>query len=352
MATKICLVYLLDITYDGVRSAKNYLLNFTKDQRYEYDHQFAATFLFLTIALCWDLHDIGTISEPAIDGLLIRLLDPKGVDYEQWLHCKNIRLIELLEGIKYSSWRTVPSAEPIVTFADASRQHLEETATATLISKPDLVMSGNLVEIDPDNGYRDDYIITAAEMALDLLDVAFFFSIGIAAVNSFLLGKLCVLQNFTLDTKTVHTLINRGADPNPKGQKITPLEATTLSEDYPILELLPYARADLIAVGDEGVNVRAIERRSTTEQDPFISDVDVDRKIGDMKEGYLSQDKIHAHNGLRNYETTLRIVETRLRYVHGRKRDKLLAMKNILKKEGWKVIQSKPRGEFVGLDYC
>lgn len=168
LATKICLVYLLDITYDGVCSAKDYLSKFTEDQRYDYDHQLATNFPFLTTALCWELNDTGTISDPAIDGLLIRLFNPKGVHYQQWLHCTNIRLIEILKVIRYPSWRTLPGAESIVAFTNACRYHLLGTAKAMLESKPDLVTSGDLLEFDPDNGYMDDYILRAGTL-LDLL---------------------------------------------------------------------------------------------------------------------------------------------------------------------------------------
>ena len=282
LAKKICLVYLLDITYDGVCSAKDYLSKFTKDQRYDYNHQLAANFPFLTTALCWDLNDIGTISDLAIDGLLIRLFNPKEVHYQ---HCTNIRLIEILKGIRYPSWRTLPGAEPIVAFANACRHHLVGTAKAMLESKPDLVTSGDLLEFDPDNGYRDVYILRAGTL-LDLLDVAIYF----------------------LDWGIINLLLDWGANPNANGPDRC-------------------CGVDVNALGDDGAIVRAIERRSTT---------DVDGKKGHMKKRYLSQNEIqqsiHARSSLRNYDTPLRIVETRLRqadgtsHKDGKKRDKLLAM--------------------------
>lgn len=101
MATKICLVYFLDITYDGVCSVKDYLSKFMEDQRFDYDHQLATNCPFFRTAFCSDLNDVGTISDPTIDDLLIKLFNLKEVHYQQWLHCTNIKLIEMLEEIRY-----------------------------------------------------------------------------------------------------------------------------------------------------------------------------------------------------------------------------------------------------------
>lgn len=364
LATKICLVYLLDITYEGSCKAQDYH-NFTKDQRYEYDNQLDATFPLLSTALCWESNDIGTISDPEIDGLLIRLFNPKGLHYEKWLHCTNIRSIEIIGGIRYPSWKSLPGAEPTIAFANACRHHLVGTAKVMLESKPDLVTSGHLLEFDPDNGYRDDHILRAGTL-LDLLDVAIYcwdWRILVLLLNSGanpnavspdrcckLVFALKIMRfgdssNFSLDTKTpdiIISLLNRGADPNPDRVAITPLQAAVLGYDCSIVGLLLDAGAHVDAVGDDGAIVRAIERRSTTKQDPFICRVDVHEEMG---EEYLSQNEIqqsiHARSSLQNYETPLRIVETRLRS-DGQKRDKLLAMKNILIQKGGRSLNLYP----------
>lgn len=373
LATKISLIYLLDITYEGSCSAK-YYLSLPEDQRDEYDKQLDAAFPFLNTALCWDLHDIRTVRDPAIDDLLIRLLNPKGVRYKKWLDCTNIRSMELIGEIRYPSWKTFPGAEPSIAFANACRHHLVGTAKVMLESKPDLVTSKDLLEFDFDNGYKDVNILKTGGTRLDLLDVAIYF-LDWEIINLLLdsganpnavspdgccklLFALKIMRfgespkdlNFLLGRKTpdiIHSLLSRGANPNPHGVTITPLQAAALGEDCSILQLLLDAGANVNAIGDDGAIRGAIKKRSTTGEDPFVSDVDVDEKIGDVKEGYLSQNEIqqllHARGSLRNYETPLRIVETRLLHADDNdkkreKRDKLLVMKNILETKGGKSL--------------
>lgn len=190
LATKISIVYLLDITYDGSCSTKDYL-NFREDQRSEYHYQLDATFPFLTAVLSWDFDDIRNISDPAIDDLLMRLFNPKGVHYQQWLHCTNITRGNI--GVPgYPSWKTLPGAEPTIAFANACGFNLVGTAKVMLESKPDLVTSGDLLEFDPDNGYSDNCILRAGTL-LDVLDVAIYF----------------------LNCEIIDLLLDWGAYPNP-----------------------------------------------------------------------------------------------------------------------------------------
>lgn len=356
MYTKICLVYLLDITYDGSCSAKGYH-NFTEDQCSDYLYQLDATFPFLTAALNWDLMDIGHISDPAIDDLLIRLVNPNGIHYQQWLHCSN----SMTENVRvpYRSWKMLPGAEPTIAFANACGLNLVGTAKVMLESKPDLATSGDFIEFSPDNVYIHGGILEAGTL-LDVLDVAIYFldceivdlllDWG-ANPNANRPDRCCKLlfalkimlfgeQNYDdFDTDILHiikSLLNRGADPNPHGVAITPLQAAALGNDCSVLELLLDAGADVNAVGDDEAIVRAIERRSTRKEDPFLHHLHpvLFRKIGkECVSQYDIQQSIHARSSLRYYETPLRIVETRIN-MDIFKRDNRLAMKNILTEKG------------------
>lgn len=171
-------------------------LDLTGDQRDEYHNQFNANFPLFNSAVGWEFHigshreeesQIRTACGPdtaIIHDLIIRLLNPKGVHYEKWLHCTNIFAIEMELEVE-ASWKILPGVELTVVFANACRYELVGTAEVMLESSPYLATSGNLLEVVSDNGYT--YILRSGTL-YDLLDVAIYFSNG-GFVDLLLIGE-------------------------------------------------------------------------------------------------------------------------------------------------------------------
>lgn len=376
LGTTICLVYLLNITYEGVCSADDYF-EMTEDQQKAYHCYEDGKFPLLTTAVSWlrvlKCKDIWTIQSPntaIIHNLLIRLFTSKGVHYKKWLDRSGFISRNPEFGPYLTHWKTQPGAEPNTAFAIACGYGLVETAKVILESNPNLSRSGDLVEVESDRWLDafenvDTLYTLQAGTLLDLLDVAVYFrELGFVELllasganpNAISLNGCCklliILKAWAFRDRTtykdplwdiIESLLKAGADPNPRGPcgvAITPLQAASLGDDSDNMEILLDAGAQVNAVGDDRAIVAGIQRRFTTEADPFI--------MGDgwPLEGFLSQIEIRklisTRGALRNYETPLRIVEKRLHQSAGEERDELLEMKDLLIENGGKSLNLYP----------
>lgn len=378
LGTTICLVYLLDITYEGVCSNGDYS-GMTQDQREDYDCYEDGNFPLLTTALSWlpflRYKDIWTVQGPntaIIHNLLIRLFTSKGVHYKKWLDRSGFNSED---GPHLTHWKTQPGAEPNTAFAIACGYGLVETAKVILESNPNLSTSGDLVEVKFDgwgNGFDlgDTYDTDLqAGTLLDLLDVAIYFHkpefvellLDSGANPNAISPDGCCKLLLTLKVLAfraraniydddflfgvIESLLKADADPNPRGVAITPLQAASLGEYSYNMAILLDAGAQVNAVGDDRAIVASIQRRSTT-ADPFI--------MGDgwpLKK-FRSQTEIckliSTRGALGNYETPLRIVEKRLHQSAGHKRAELLKMKNLLIENGGKSLNLYPGQNILG----
>ena len=385
LGTTICLVYLLDITYEGVCSDEDYS-DMTTDQVKAYHCYEDGEFPLLTTALSW-LHvlnnkDIWTVQSPntaIIHNLLIRLFTSNGGHYKKWLDRSGFFSKEFIYRPYLTKWKTQPGAEPNTAFAIACAYDLVETAKVILESNPNLSTSGDLLEVEfdkwhnpfHDDIYNDDHF--QAGTLRDFLDVAIHFrrpkfvellldsganpnAISLDGCCKLLLTlKACVFGRYiALDADEScfgisESLLKAGADPNPRGPRgvaITPLQVASLGVDSYIMKILLDAGAQVNAVGDDRAIVAGIQRRSNTRADQFI--------MGDgwPRKEFLSQIEIHklisTRGALRNYETPLRIVEKRLHQSAGYRRDALLEMKDLLIENGGKSLNLYPGHNIPG----
>lgn len=381
LGTTICLVYFLDITYEGVCSDDDYD-EMTEDQQKDYHCYEDGKFPLLATALSWlqvlRYKDIWTIQGPntaIIHNLLIRLFNSKGVHYKKWLDRLGFNSEDgpFEDGPHLTHWKTQPGAEPNTAFAIACGYGLVETTKVILESNPNLSTSGDLVEVEYDGWIsafnldetHDKYL--QAGTLLDLLDVAIYFhepefvellldsganpnAISPDGCCKLLLtlkvlafGYIYHVDNFRLGA--IESLLKADADPNPRGVAITPLQAACLCEYSNNVELLLDAGAQVNAVGDDRAIIAGIQRRSTTEADQFIMGDGWPLKV-------LSQIEIRklisTRGALRNYETPLRIVEKQLHQSAGDKRDELLEMKNLLIEKGGKSLNLYPGHNIPG----
>lgn len=385
LAAKICLVYLLDITYEGSCSFEDYR-GMTSPQREEHCVNEKENFPLLTEAIAWgryilvqDAH-IRAVQGPdtaLLDGLLIRLFNSKGLHYKKWQDRQKIYDYGLGEPIGYH-WKTQPGAELTLAFANACRYDLIETAKVILESNPNLSMSGDLLEADFDYAWNDLNVLRAGTR-LDLLDLAIFFFRDefvdlllnwganpngnspdgccklMFALKIMRFGDECRGQDVLAMLDIFESLLGAGVNPNPRGLAITPLQAAVLCNDSSVVKLLLDAGAHVNAVGDDEAIVASIKRRSTTEQLPLITESDLDGTVCDFdfEEEYLSQNEIselvRKRSSRRNYETPLRIVENQLDRADSRKRDILLETKEYLVEKGGKSLKLYPGQNFQGL---
>lgn len=380
LGTTICLVYLLDITYEGVCLADDYD-EMTEDQQKDYHCYEDEIFPLLTTALSWlfvlQKKDIWTVQGPntaIIHNLLIRLFTSKGVHYKKWLDRSGFVPTDIIPGPHLTHWKTQPGAEPNTAFAIACGYGLVETAKVILESNPNLSTSGDLVEVEYDGWVNafdlddtHDKHLQAGTLP-DLLDVAIYFrepefvellldsranpnAISLDGCCKLLLTlKVLAFGDVLYDRNSlfgvIESLLKAGADPNPRGVAITPLQAASLCKYSNDLESLLDAGAQVNAVGDDRAIVAGIQRRSTTGADPFI--------MGDgwPQKEFLSQIEIckliSTRGALRNYETPLRIVEKRLDQSANRHRYELLEMKNLLIENGGKSLNLYPGQNIPG----
>lgn len=181
LTAKIFLVYLLNITYEGIGSFEDYL-HMTEDQRRDYHLYEDENFPLLRKAISWTmmLRDscIQTLQGPntaRLDDLLTRLFNPERLNYKKWLELCYTDNRYHFDDDNYLPlrWKAQPGAEAANAFAHACFYSLERTANVILILNPRLATSGGLLEVD--NRYEDPDILRKG-MLLDLLDVAIFFS--------------------------------------------------------------------------------------------------------------------------------------------------------------------------------
>lgn len=90
--------------------------------------------------------------------------------------------------------------------------------------------------------------------------------------------KCCVDYDEVLVSNLLQVLLKAGADPNPCGVVLTPLQVACISHGYDIVEQLLKAGAHVNAVGDDEAVVAAIQRDCSTEVGRF-SQVDIEEGI-------------------------------------------------------------------------
>ena len=386
LGAKIFLVYLLDITYERSCSFEDYR-DMTDPQRKDHYANEEGNFPLLSTAITWDRYinqdaHIRAVQGPdtaLLDGLLIRLFNPKGSHYKQWQDRQKIYwYCHDKPVILYRDWKTQPGAELALAFANACRYGLIETAKVILESNPNLAMSGDLLEADFDYAWNDLNIIRAGTR-LDLLDLAIFFSCDelvellldlganpnrnspdnccklIFALKIKRFGDECGTQYVLAMSNIFESLLGAGVNTNPRGLALTPLQAAALCNDSWFVKLLLDAGAHVNAIGDDEAIVAGIKRRSTTEQLPLITESDLDRTVCDFdfEEQYLTRNEIseliRKRSSRRNYETPLRIVENQLdRAGDSENRHILLEMKEYLVEKGGKSLKLYPGQNFQG----
>ncbi|MCJ1347421.1 hypothetical protein MMC31_005646 [Peltigera leucophlebia] len=330
LAAKICLIYVLDITYEGLCSSKDYF-GMSRDQQMAYCYHEEGIFPLLSTAFTWDQYvnqhpQIWSEQGPdtaILDSLFIRLFNPKGLHYKKWLD----------------------RAELALVFASACGYNLVGTATAILESNPNLAISGDLLEADFDYTCYGLNVVRAGTR-LDLLDVAIYFFKDKSVKLLLDWGANPNARSFLTMFKIIERLLGAGVNPSPGGLAITPLQVAALCNDSLIVKRLLDAGAHVNAVGDDEAVVAGLERRSTTKEDLLITESDLDRNICDIEGGYLSKTEISelicTRSSLRNYDTPLRIVENQLDRAVSHRRSRLLEMKKYLVENGGKALKIYP----------
>lgn len=382
LAAKICLVYLLNITYEDSWSPKIYI-RMIEEYRAKYNPKEFHNFPLLLTAIFWNHYipndtDIRTKQGPdtaIIDNLIIEMFNPKDVHSQKWLQHTNARGAFFNSDDFLPFWKTQPGGEPNTAFTIACRYNLVETAKVILKSNPNLPTSRELLEVDSDHDleYQNLNFTLKAGMLLDLLDMAIylrapdfveFLLCSGANPNGKLLTALKIWAfhsnrgyNDSCLYFIIHYLLAAAADPNLRGIGITPLQAASLCGNSFTVEDLLDAGAHVNAVGENEAIVAGIKRRSTTEEDPFISRLEVGTKI---EERYLNQREIDQficmRSSLRNYETPLRIVEKRIvekrfdseEFDDSPGLDQLLKIKKPLVEHGGKSLNLYPGQDFPG----
>lgn len=321
-----CLVYLLDITYDGLCSFKDYgPLGYTYSDYWP-------DFSFLFSALDWYRYINGftgglveEVYKVIIDGLVERLLNPNGSHYQRWLECAQISEIHYCEELFFPRWKTGPGLKPSLTLAYACFFGQLELAKMILDSNPGLATAEEQLEFDLENTFNrteQDLPRTAVEIAIiqsysDILELLFDRGADPNGVNAGgdcrLLYILKVLKGLTTDPvgarggadlgDIMRVSLQAGADPNPRGVPFTPLQVATIYHDYVIVKQLLKAGAHVNAVGDDEAVVAAIQRDCSTGVEPFSQ--------ANTDEG------IRTRGILLFYQTPVRIVEKHRIYREG-----------------------------------
>lgn len=326
---KSSLVYLLDITYDGLCSAKDYKCleydgedsedekgdeedeeEYLKDRKQGYHVRERTNFPFLAWAHHWHwkiresgMRFVEELDKVIINGLVERLLNPNGSHYQGWLESTQIHMSQKKVGF-FPRWKTGPGLEPSLSLAYACYFALLESAKLILDLNPDLDITQEQLELDLENsfnGSEHDLPSTAVELAIIYPDVEILELLlergadpnGVnAGGDCRLLYALEVSGRESIDL--VQVLLKAGADPNPRGVALTPLQAATMSHDAVAVGQLLEAGAHVNAVGDDEAVVAAIQRDCGTEVGRF-SQVGIEEWI--RTRGILSY-----------YQTPLRIL--------------------------------------------
>lgn len=311
LLTKTSLVYLLDVTYVGLYSAKDYN---SDDQQEDYNIFERANFPLLTLANNWPSNirfvkweSIGELDQVIILGLIQRLLNPNGSHYKGWLESTQIhRMFKEDRALALSCdfpeyfpvWKTGPELEPSLGLAYACYFGLLEPAKLLLDLNPGLATTEEQLELDLENSFNRseaDLPRTAVEIAItrrfdDILELLFDRGADPNAVNAG--GDCPLLQVLKLPEETdfsfgdqeehisdlLQVLLEAGADPNPRGATLTPLQVAVIIHSYGIVVQLLKAGTLVNAVGDDEAVVAAIQRDCSTEVGKF-SQVDIEEGI-------------------------------------------------------------------------
>lgn len=283
---KTSLVYLLDITYDGLCSAKDY-------KGRDMDVYEETNFPFLALAHAWDdqIHSVNAVHAEELDkfiihGLVERLLNPNGSHYQGWLESTQIYHTNLGEKCYFPRWKTSPGLEPSLSLAYACYFNLLESVKMILDLNPDLATTEKQLEPDLGSYFNPsgtDLPRTAVEIAImsnhfELLDLLFDRGADPNGVNAGGDCRLIYALKVRAGFESVLDLLRAGADPNPRGVTFTPLQLATFHQEFFMIETLLDAGSHVNAVGDDEAVVAAIKRDCSTEVGLF-SQVDIDEGI-------------------------------------------------------------------------
>lgn len=360
LLAKTSLVYLLDITYDGLCSAKDY--DSHKDQKKDYSIIKEKNFPLLTRAHLWPSNVLslewGSIKEldkVIIIGLVQRLLNPNGSHYKGWLESTQIYEINDDNRVYFPRWKTGLGLEPSIALAYACYFGLLGPAQMILDSNPDLATTEEQLELDLENSFNrseNDLPRTAVEIAIiqgnnHISKLLFDRGADPNGVNAGgdcrLLLALKVLgyaafANYdeALVYNLLQVLFKAGADPNPRGVVLTPLQVACISHGYGIVEQLLKAGAHANAVGDDEAVVAAIQRDCSTEVGRFSQ--------ADIEEG------IRTRGILPYYLTPIRMLVKHRHYPRFDFKDDGTRIRNLLIQYGGKSLNLFPIKDLPGYE--
>lgn len=323
LLAKTALVYLLDITYDGLCSAKDHRNQDDTDER-DYQIHEKYNFPYLAEAHHWvdevNTAKIGFIEvhdEAIIDCLVARLLNSNRARYQEWLESTQIYReyyfnkftpdeIRPEEKI-FPRWKTGPGLEASLALAYACYFNITGLAKRILDLNPDLARLE--AQLEPD---WEQYISDARSPPRTPLEMAIFYGrIDSAKLlldrgadpnginpdgDCRLLYLLKTLKAFEQDLHKegaiLPLLLKAGVDPNPRGVAFTPLQVAARYHDHSVVKILLEAGVYVNAVGDEEAIVATIQRDCSIEYHVDLNE------------------RIRTRGSLLNYQTPLRIAET------------------------------------------
>jgi hypothetical protein len=277
---KTMLIYLLENRCDLVPQAADYF-SWSVDEKDRFYYCVREDFPFMHDSISWSWYSRDTknaADRRIIDGLVLRLFDPKGLHYNHWLEWEDIQTSE--SGYYIPRWGTRVGFEANIALAYAVYFEQPRTTMELIISQyPDLPNSSVRLELEQENVdivYEHWLHGTPLEMAIihrheSLIELLL--EKGADPNSSsytFHPSPLCTaLNNYWDETGSkrkgtcdgsVRLLIAAGADPNPRRTVQTPLQLAAQWASYHVVEFLLDNGADVNAIGNDDAIVADIER--------------------------------------------------------------------------------------------
>jgi len=277
------LLYLLETRCDGVPQASDYF-SWSSDEQTRFDDCMLEDFPFIHMAAHWSQfsgNTKNTVDRRTIDGLVLRLFDPKGPHYNNWLEWEDINADAT--GIYFPRWKNRVGIEGNTALGYALYFEQPWTTMELIISQyPDLPNSSVRLELDeknpdflpeiPENWLRgtplEMAIIYRHESLIELLLEKGADPNGFDHTSH--PSPLCTALDNRWDERgshregtcdgSVRLLIAAGADPNPHRTVATPLQLAAASASYHVVELLLDKGADVNAIGNDDAIVADIKR--------------------------------------------------------------------------------------------
>jgi hypothetical protein len=277
---KTMLIYLLENRCDCVPQAADYLSS-SDANKILFDHCVREGFPFMHDTTNWSWYSRNTknaADRRIIDGLVLRLFDPKGLHYNHWLEWEDIKTSE--NGDYFPRWGTRVGFEANIALAYAVYFEQPRTTMELILSQyPDLPNSSVRLELEQKNVniLHENWLHgTPLEMAIihrheNLIELLL--EKG-ADPNSFSdtfhPSPLCTALDNDCNENgskrkgtcdgSVRLLIAAGADPNPRRTVQTPLQLAAQWASYHVVEFLLDNGADVNAVGNDDAIVADLKR--------------------------------------------------------------------------------------------